>query len=477
MGTGVAGMIWVLAAYAGLRLCFWFWAPPNPDEAYYWLWGQRGQFSYYDHPPLFAWLQGIVTAIAGQSLGGLRFLNLITNGVLFFTYGALLRYLYGYGGRRCWLPLITLVLASPVFWVMLSLAWHDHLAIALTIVSGYFLLCYLDAYREWGHGSFWHLTGGLVAIALATITKYNMAFFALAVLGMVASDRRLRRLLWTWPMIYGLVIGAIAWSPVLWWNFQNNWASFSFYVTRSANSGSIGMRLTEPLSFVGISLVMFSPVTAMAWSRVHFFDGRRDTCYPAIAQWGFWLPTLTLLVVSAASTAYYYWNVMAYLLVFPLIIPWLMRQKRWWWAIHSWGMLFALLFTLNHCWLPLSAFFTAEGDRDGRLHFGWAEVVAALPAEEWQRPLFTTDYRTAALLGYALKTPDIGTLSQRISQFTLWQRSPKSGSLITLLADDWHPLNDQVAAKVADLRVLKAVPIVRSGIMLKTYTLYQGRWR
>ncbi len=469
-------MIWVLAIYGSLRLCFWFWAPPNPDEAYYWLWGQRWQFSYYDHPPLFAWAQGLITVIAGSSLAALRLANVFTNGMVFITYGALLRYLYGYNGRRYWLPLITLVLASPVFWVTLSLAWHDHLAIALTLLAGYWLLCYLDAYREWGHGSFWHLTGGLVAIALATITKYNMAFFALAVLGMVAADRRLRRLLWTWPMVYALAVGAIAWSPVLWWNFQNNWASLSFYAVRSTDSGDFTMRLTEPLSFIGISLVMFSPVIAAAWSRVHFFDGRRDTCYPAIARWGFRLPTTALLLLSVASTAYYYWNVMAYLLVFPLVIPWLARQGRWWWAIQGWGILFALLFTLNHCWLPLTAFFSAESDRDGRLHYGWADVVAALPASEWQRPLFTTDYRTAALLGYALKTPNIGTLSPRVSQFTLWQQDPQPGQRITLLADDWHPINDQVRRQVTNLRELRTVPIVRAGIPIKSYILYQGQW-
>jgi 4-amino-4-deoxy-L-arabinose transferase-like glycosyltransferase len=42
-----------------LRYIFWLFAPPNPDEAYYWLWGQHLDFSYYDHPPLQAWLYQI----------------------------------------------------------------------------------------------------------------------------------------------------------------------------------------------------------------------------------------------------------------------------------------------------------------------------------------------------------------------------------------------------------------------------------
>ena len=40
------------------RAVFHLFAGPLPDEAYYWLWGQHPDWSYFDHPPLQAWLQG-----------------------------------------------------------------------------------------------------------------------------------------------------------------------------------------------------------------------------------------------------------------------------------------------------------------------------------------------------------------------------------------------------------------------------------
>ncbi len=49
-----------LIAFLVLRLVFWFATFPNPDEAYYWLWGQHPGLSYYDHPPLQAWIQGLL---------------------------------------------------------------------------------------------------------------------------------------------------------------------------------------------------------------------------------------------------------------------------------------------------------------------------------------------------------------------------------------------------------------------------------
>ena len=30
-----------------------------PDEAYYWLWSKNIDISFYDHPPLSSWVQGI----------------------------------------------------------------------------------------------------------------------------------------------------------------------------------------------------------------------------------------------------------------------------------------------------------------------------------------------------------------------------------------------------------------------------------
>ncbi|NJL47577.1 MAG: hypothetical protein HC929_08920 [Leptolyngbyaceae cyanobacterium SM2_5_2] len=56
-----------LLAFLALRLWFWLVTFPNSDEAYYWIWGQHSGFSYYDHPPFQAWVQGAVAAVLGRS--------------------------------------------------------------------------------------------------------------------------------------------------------------------------------------------------------------------------------------------------------------------------------------------------------------------------------------------------------------------------------------------------------------------------
>jgi len=52
-------------------------APPIGDEAYYWIWGQKLGWSYFDHPPLHAWLLHLAS-IFGWNLFGLRILTWLT---------------------------------------------------------------------------------------------------------------------------------------------------------------------------------------------------------------------------------------------------------------------------------------------------------------------------------------------------------------------------------------------------------------
>lgn len=57
----------VAAAYTGL----------NPDEAYYWYWSRHLAASYYDHPPMVAYLIRLSTELFGNAPLGVRFLTIL----------------------------------------------------------------------------------------------------------------------------------------------------------------------------------------------------------------------------------------------------------------------------------------------------------------------------------------------------------------------------------------------------------------
>ncbi len=488
-----------------LRCAFWLFAPPNPDEAYYWLWGQHLDFSYYDHPPLQSWLQGAITAGFGKSLLTLRSLNLFTNSIFFYTYYRILTYLYGDLAKRYIWWVILAILASPLYSVMLSLAWHDHLAIALSLVGAYLCIRFLDEYLANGKGSNWRLYGSAIALSLAHITKYNSLFMTLGLLTAIATDSQSRKLFQDIRLWLCVGIGAIAFLPVFYWNYSNNFLSFRFYANRSVDSGPLIMRLLEPLGFIGISLLMLSPFVALLlWQGLYrperdypcgIISFRAVLLYRRIAFWTFVIPTGLLMLISLVSTALYYWNIHAYLLLFPLLplalvdfhhppAPSLRGREslKVFYGMGVFGLLFTTLFVWNSCMFPISAVFGKDGDQDGRIIYGWQAVAAEVQKISNTLPesplLITSDYRSAAELAYEMQNTNVTAISKRVSQFTLWNLEKavqQKGKNAILIADQWYPLTDDAIAHFDQVVPISKVTISRFGVYLKTYEIAIGR--
>ncbi|GBO51940.1 hypothetical protein APA_3521 [Pseudanabaena sp. lw0831] len=478
----------------GLRCIFWLFAPPNPDEAYYWLWGQHLDFSYYDHPPLQSWLQGWITSWFGKSLLTLRSLNLVTNSVFFYTYYCILKYLYGDLARRYIWWVILAILASPLYSIMLSLAWHDHLAIALSLVGAYLCIRFLDEYLANGKGANWRLYGSAIALSLAHITKYNSLFMTLGLLTAIATHSQLRRLFQDIRLWLCICLSVIAFLPIFYWNYSNNFLSFRFYANRSVDSGTLIMRLLEPLGFIGISLLMLSPFVAwLMWEGFRKVNG----LYKRVALWTFIIPTGLLMVISLFSTALYYWNIHAYLLLFPLFPLALAdfphppapsssgiggENLKIFYGMGVFGLLFATLFVWNSCIFPISAVFGQDGDRDGRMIYGWQEVATEVQKISKTLPetplLITSDYRSAAELAYEMQNPIVTAISKRISQFTIWNlenAEKQKGKNAILISDQWYPLTDEAIAHFDRVTPINNVAISRFGVYLKTYEIAIGQ--
>ncbi|NMF59870.1 ArnT family glycosyltransferase [Pseudanabaena yagii] len=480
-----------LVAFICLRICFWLFAPPNPDEAYYWLWGQHLDFSYYDHPPLQSWLQGLITAAFGKSLFTLRSLNVITNGIFFYTYYRILEYLYGDRAKRYIWWVILAIIASPLYSIMLSLAWHDHLAITLSLVGAYLCIRFLDEYLANGKGANWRLYGSAIALALALITKYNSLFMTLGLLMAIATHPQLRKLFGDLRLWLCAVIYAIVFSPVIYWNYSNNFQSFRFYANRSIDTGTPLMRLLEPLGFVGISLLMLSPFVAwLLWKGFFKELPKQKTVYKHIALWTFAVPTVLLMCISLVSTALYYWNIHAYLLLFallPLAVSSLndrgtRGQSKIFYAAQGVGLLFTALFVWNSFVFPVSALWGKDGDQDGRMLFGWSEIAAEVQKIANTLPdkplLITSDYRSAAALAYEMNYPQVTALSKRISQFTIWNlqnATQQTGKSAILISDQWYPLTDDAIAHFEQVKLVSKVAISRFGVDLKTYEIAIGK--
>ncbi|MCG8362776.1 MAG: glycosyltransferase family 39 protein, partial [Pseudanabaenales cyanobacterium] len=256
-----------LATLLGLRLVFWLVAFPNSDEAYYWLWGQHPAFSYYDHPPLHAWIQGLFTTVLGRSTFTLRLPNLISNAAFFYTYYRITRHLYGPSARHAFWLVVILVLSSPLYFIFLALAWHDHWLITLSLISAHLFITFLDEYRKNGQGESWRLYGAAIALGLAGLCKYIAIFMALGFAATVITDKSLRPLLRDRRTYLAIAIATSALLPILIWNYANDFQSFRFYFDRSLNTtdaDGFHLQPTETLGFLLLSILILSPFSVGA---------------------------------------------------------------------------------------------------------------------------------------------------------------------------------------------------------------------
>ena len=511
---------WFLLAFLTVRLWFWVGAFPNPDEAYYWLWGQHPSFSYYDHPPFHAWVEGLLATFLGRSNWVLRLSNLVSNGILAVTFYRMGRYLYGEdGGDRLWL-MILLLAASPLFFLFLAMAWHDHWLVTFAVLSSFDFVRFVDDYQADGHGKSRHLYRSALFLGLAGLSKYNAVFVGLGFLVTLLTQRSLRRLFLDFRLYLALGITILALSPILIWNWQQGFASFQFYGERTSDNG-LTLNVLQPLVFLLLCALILGPIHSWGlwrlgqrWRQVNQ-NFVRPSLYAVVAGWIFVLSTGAFVALSLVSVALYYWNILAYPLLFPLLADRFyrpsrlpdsdqadtsygeippsqprqlqdqpvrdglspLRYPRQMIAAQGLGLFTVVVLTIHYTIIPITALF-GPADHDSAALFGWDAIAAAVTAqaEPLDNPLLlTTDYRSAGALAYQLDNPNVLAISGRIDQTDFWYDiEALDGRDAVLLGEDWHPICPAHLAMFERTGSSQTLTIRRFGRPLQTYHLVTG---
>ena len=466
-------------------MVYWLTAFPNPDEAYYWLWGQHLDWSYYDHPPFHAWVQGLFSHL-GHTQFVLRLPTVVSNGLFFWTYYQISHYLYGHRADQAWSIIVVCCWSSPLYFLLLTLAWHDQWLIAFSLLSAYWFVRFLDGVWLDDQGRTKFLYGGAVMLGLAGLCKYTAVFVGLAVLGIIVQQPKFRKLLQDRRLYGATAIALLTTLPILIWNLQNNWLSFQYYLTRSVDSGGGStLKPGEVLSFWLLAALILSPPLVWALVRsVRLRAALKSPTYITLALGLFLTSTGVLSLLGLFSTALYYWNVLAYLLLLPLLPLFFLdpglgtlRHPGWLNGIQILGAVVAWLLVVNYCLLPVSALFGSEGDPDGRMSFGWHQVAAVVQNYTPQHSLLlTTDYRSASALAYGLDDDSVLAISDRIDQFDVWASSRAVvGQSALVLADDWHPFTTTGPLQLElGWQQIATIPVRRFGVKIKDYYLYSG---
>jgi 4-amino-4-deoxy-L-arabinose transferase-like glycosyltransferase len=222
------------------------------DEAYYRIWSLAPSLSYFDHPPMIAWMIGGGRMLLGDSALGIRlvapFCHLLGAFLLWRT--AYLLY-----GRATAQTAVWLYLAMPLLAVGGILMTPD---LPSVLFAGLVLwsLAELDRSRN----ANWWLAVGVFA-GLGLLSKYTNLFLgATIVLWLVATpeNRKWFRSPQLW--IGGLIAVAAA-MPVVIWNAEHGWASFAKQFGRVGHSGTLGPAYL--FEYLGSIIALASPLVAI----------------------------------------------------------------------------------------------------------------------------------------------------------------------------------------------------------------------
>ncbi|MDF2691318.1 MAG: dolichol monophosphate mannose synthase [Gammaproteobacteria bacterium] len=205
--------------FLGLTL-YCFVKPPFRDTFYYWDWGRHLALSYFDGPPMIAYMLRLSTTIFGNNLFALNFVGLIciacTGFFIYKTAELLLDKETGFIAALLWIlfPITSAkLLVCVTYDTCLSLFW------AMTV---YCVCRYLKYQKD--ADLYW--TG--MAIGLMLLAKYSGIVLVFGILIFLVLSPIYRGVFKNKHFYFSILLALIIFSPVIIWNLQNDWVSVKY---------------------------------------------------------------------------------------------------------------------------------------------------------------------------------------------------------------------------------------------------------
>jgi 4-amino-4-deoxy-L-arabinose transferase-like glycosyltransferase len=451
--------------------------PPIGDEAYYWMWGQKLAWSYFDHPPLHAWLMRLMSLLFGWDLFAIRALTWFTLGGTLWIVWLWARRLKPEDPGAWFWPSAAIYLASPLFWLMSGISFHDHLLIFLCLLTAHLFLVFAEKWEATGVGLRW-LYAGAVAMGLAVLTKYNGVLLAFGVAVFFIAHRPVRGL-WRSPHLYLAALLAVAiQAPVIWWNITEGFASYKFHLSERWGGTLFHFRPLNILEFLGGAILVISPflipaVVGVARRKLGtpFADRARTMALSIFA-----ISSLAMLFLSMFVEVFFYWNIVAVVSLMPLLAGWM--RRRWVMVVHIlYGVLLAGGFAFDQTIVPLGNM-VGRYDWTASSTFGWPAVAERIKAYATQYSttfVVATRYTTAAQLGFALHDPEVTAIANRHDQYDFWFDPAAHDGQDALVVSDPQLGLAEVAPYFDSLTPLETVPYTALGRTVYEPTIYLGR--
>ncbi len=399
------------------------------DEAHYVLYGKLLDWSYFDHPPLVGWVQGLFQLLAVDHLIKARLAAIL---ISVLTSKLIFDYLVSKDvSSRNSLFAVILLNLTPMFNAMSVALLPDTLLMPLTIliVSSTEKILSQPTLKNWALMGLW--------LGLAGLSKYTAALYIISLVIIFISKNKIKEILKI-NLWIGVLIAMTLISPVLYWNIKNHWVSLQYqsdhvFTLDSSVLKNLGASFAIQLFSWGIGPFLIS---LLIYFRMLKNLKRESKYFVALV---FLTVFLLFFVYIAVSTPLLpHWMLIYFILAIPLTTAYLLENKLFLKTLNLAGLgsavlSFALLFELGFRIFP--AEYTAtlyEGIT------GWNQIMS-----EANEKLVTVTNPKKALavmnwtLGsrakyYNADNTEVFVIDQRFDQFDIW--APQSGIGYDLIA-------------------------------------------
>ena len=394
-----------------------------PDEAYYWIWADNLDLSYYCHPPM---LMYFIAAVGRFVHNKILVLRLVTAAL---SAGASV-YMFHFtnelfqDARRAFYA-VALSNVTLLFMAGSLIATPD--APMIFFLSGAMYHFY-RATRD-GDAKQWLLAGTMTGFALVSKLVSFLVYLSFFLYLLLPENRK-----WFKKAIpYAVFALSLAiFSPVIYWNSQHGWINFGFQLQHGFNTTPNPKfpRWDKFFEFLGSQVGLIGPILFVMFLVALFgvlFRWKRASMQEKFLACFAGVPFFFFLTLSLQKKMEANWPCFAYVpgtLLAITLYERAMQPKRWGrtlWKIH-WGYsVIVLLLVLTHVYVP---FLPIRKDRTDE-YFGWEQLDAGVKAAIAQYPgydIAANRYQLASeIMLYANVPVTCFNIESRSNQFDIWQ--------------------------------------------------------
>lgn len=367
-----------------------------PQDAYYYLYGQNLSLSYFDHPGMIAYILRFFSSLFGSSVFVIKLADFTITSitiVCFYWLAALFL-------PKNRLQRSMILLVSTLF--ITILCFNSTPDVPLILFWTLSIHCLFKAIFE-QKKQYWILGG--ICMGLAFNSKYSALLLQVGIFLFLIFSNQYRSLFasrWLW---IGLIVCMAVTTPVWWWNYQNDFASFAFQSTKRI--GSIDQFTIKPLLFlgaVGHQLLLLLPVLFGVFITIIFKHFKK---------------VLTKFKLPSQKTLFLLCFFVPTFIGFTLIAPIYWVKLNWMIPSYITGIIIAgmyiteklirtqvILSIIFHLVIACQIIFYLVPIKSDDTWVGWEELSDEVEALQKQYPntfVFSADdYKTTAVLNFYL---------------------------------------------------------------------------